>query len=35
MIDFSQISGFDGDDGNRRKSVRKHDVSPFEAEQIF
>ncbi len=35
MIDLSKISGFDWDAGNRRKSIRKHDVSSLEAEQIF
>jgi len=35
MIDFLRISGFDWDDGNSRKSARKHDVSQPEAEQVF
>lgn len=35
MIDFSRITGFDWDDGNSRKSARKHDVSQPEAEQAF
>lgn len=35
MIDFSRIAGFDWDEGNRRKSARKHSVSQPEAEQIF
>jgi uncharacterized DUF497 family protein len=35
MIDFSRIEGFDWDDGNRRKSLDKHDVSQAEAEQVF
>ncbi|WP_137157956.1 BrnT family toxin [Rhizobium sp. FKL33] len=35
MIDWSQIVGFDWDDGNARKSVAKHDVRQVEAEQIF
>lgn len=35
MIDFSRIIGFDWDDGNSRKSARKHDVSQPEAEQVF
>jgi len=34
MIDFSEISGFDWDDGNARKSD-KHCVSMAEAEQVF
>jgi uncharacterized DUF497 family protein len=35
MLDLSRIEGFDWDEGNRRKSVEKHDVSQAEAEQIF
>ena len=35
MIDLGQITGFDWDVGNKRKSVEKHDVSQFEAEQVF
>jgi uncharacterized protein len=35
MLDLSQITGFDWDDGNSRKSAYKHDVSQLEAEQIF
>jgi uncharacterized DUF497 family protein len=35
MIDFSRITGFDWDDGNSRKSARKHAVSQSEAEQVF
>jgi len=35
MIDFARIAGFDWDDGNRRKSLDKHAVSQWEAEQIF
>ncbi len=35
MIEFSRIAGFDWDDGNNRKSVRKHGVSQAEAEQVF
>ena len=35
MIEFSRISGFDWDDGNSRKTVRKHGVSQAEAEQVF
>ena len=27
MIDFDQITGFDWDDGNSRRSADKHDVS--------
>jgi uncharacterized protein len=35
MIDVSKITGFDWDFGNARKSADKHDVSQFEAEQLF
>lgn len=35
MIDWAQVTGFDWDDGNSRKSVKKHDVSQSEAEQVF
>lgn len=35
MIDWSRITGFDWDEGNARKSTRKHAVSQAEAEQIF
>jgi len=35
MIDWTQITGFDWDEGNARKSVEKQDVSQFEAEQMF
>jgi uncharacterized DUF497 family protein len=35
MIDLDQITGFDWDDGNSRKSADKHDVSQAEAEAIF
>jgi hypothetical protein len=35
MINLDQISGFDWDDGNSRKSADKHDVSQAEAESIF
>jgi uncharacterized DUF497 family protein len=35
MIVWEQISGFDWDDGNARKSADKHDVSQGEAEQVF
>lgn len=34
MIDLSNISGFDWDDGNARKN-EKHAVSMAESEQIF
>lgn len=35
MIDWAQITGFDWDAGNARKSAEKHHVSQAEAEQIF
>ena len=35
MIDWKQITGFEWDLGNERKSEEKHSVSRFEAEQIF
>jgi uncharacterized protein len=35
MIDFDQITGFDWDAGNSRKSADKHDVSQAEAESVF
>lgn len=35
MIDWAQITGFDWDTGNAGKSVEKHDVTQFEAEQVF
>ncbi len=35
MIDWGQITGFDWDAGNGRKSLNKHDVSKAEAEQLF
>jgi uncharacterized protein len=35
MIDLDQITGFDWDDGNSRKSADKHDVSQAEAEGAF
>jgi len=35
MINWKQITGFDWDAGNERKSIDKHEVSRFEAEQVF
>ena len=35
MINWKQITGFDWDAGNERKSINKHEVSRFEAEQVF
>ncbi|WP_018649437.1 MULTISPECIES: BrnT family toxin [unclassified Thioalkalivibrio] len=35
MIQWKDITGFDWDDGNARKSVDKHGVGQSEAEQVF
>ena len=35
MIDWRQITGFNWDLGNERKSIDKHAVSRSEAEQMF
>lgn len=35
MINWAQVTGFDWDDGNSRKSAEKHGVSQSEAEAIF
>ncbi len=35
MIDFSRVTGFQWDRGNDRKNLLSHDVSQFEAEQVF
>lgn len=35
MIDFGLITGYDWDEGNRRKSEDRHRVSQQEAEQVF
>jgi uncharacterized DUF497 family protein len=35
MVDLGEISGFDWDAGNSRKSNEKHEVSQAEAEQLF
>ena len=35
MIDWKQVTGFDWDAGNERKSLEKHAASRFEAEQVF
>ena len=35
MVDLREISGFEWDSGNSRKSADKHDVSQAEAEQLF
>jgi len=35
MIDLAQISGFDWDEGNSRKSSQKQNVIQSETEQLF
>jgi len=35
MIDWSQVTGFDWDEGNARKSAEKHGVTQAEAERVF
>jgi len=35
MIDWRQVTGFDWDAGNERKSEEKHTVAQSEAEQVF
>ena len=35
MINWKQVTGFDWDSGNERKSYDKHAVNRFEAEQVF
>ncbi len=35
MIDFSSVTGFDWDDGNRDKNWEKHQVSNRECEEVF
>jgi uncharacterized DUF497 family protein len=35
MIDFSSVTGFDWDDGNRDKNWEKHQVSNGECEEVF
>lgn len=35
MVDWTQVTGFQWDEGNARKSVDKHGVAQSEAEQIF
>lgn len=35
MIKLEQVTGFEWDDGNSRKSAEKHGVSQAEAEQVF
>jgi uncharacterized protein len=35
MFNWAQVTGFDWDQGNSRKSAEKHEVSQAETEQIF
>ena len=35
MISLNEITGFDWDAGNERKSLDKHSVSKLEAEEVF
>lgn len=35
MIEWTNVTGFQWDSGNVRKSVSKHDVSQSETEQVF
>ena len=35
MISLSEITGFEWDSGNERKSLDKHSVSKLEAEEVF
>ncbi|ABD87689.1 BrnT family toxin [Rhodopseudomonas palustris] len=35
MVDLNQMTGFDWDPGNSRKSTDKHGISQAEAEQVF
>lgn len=35
MLEFNELTGFDWDEGNNRKSIDKHGVSQAEAEQVF
>jgi len=35
MINWAELSGFEWDQGNARKSETKHDVTQSESEQIF
>ena len=32
---FSQVKGFEWDDWNINKNIQKHDVGPFECEEVF
>ena len=35
MLDLSRFTGFDWDDSNRDKILRKHSVTPAECEELF
>lgn len=35
MIDWTELTGFDWDEGNSRKNAEKHAVNQSEAEEIF
>ncbi|WP_109994823.1 BrnT family toxin [Salinisphaera sp. LB1] len=35
MINWGRVTGFDWDEGNSRKSAKKHKVSRSQAEEIF
>lgn len=35
MLDWNKVTGFEWGDGNSRKNADKHNVSQYEAEQIF
>jgi len=35
MIRLDLVEGFQWDDGNRKKSILKHEVTPSEVEQLF
>lgn len=35
MVDWTEVTGFDWDDGNARKNSDKHAVRQSEAEQVF
>ena len=35
MVDFSPVTGFEWDEGNRDKNLEKHQVSNGECEEVF
>jgi uncharacterized DUF497 family protein len=35
VLDLSRFTGFDWDDSNREKILRKHSVTPTECEELF